>query len=142
MENKQKRIYSRTLSNRMTIVAWKLFNHNRRLHFAFIVYRLRRDFGFTYWEIANFTGLPTATLRQWVHRMMPLLKSQIIQTLVSMDYDEEEDNWEHANAEKDKKYPAWYDVDKYKEKYKEPDFKLGGESEKEWLRKMSNLDHK
>lgn len=129
-------IYSRILTNRMTIVAWKLFKKDRKLHYAFLLYRLKRDFGFTNWELANFTGMPMDHVNNHLRVIKPIIKSGILKILAKMDDENELREWKevkHNGKEQGyyivKEYPAWYE--KPKRITEKPYFQLGSETEKE-----------
>ncbi len=139
-ENKRKKIYSRVLTNSMTIVGHKLFKSDRQLHLAFMIYRLRRDFGFTAWEIANLTGIPTRTIYKFYELLKPILNSEILKTLSNMDYEKDMDAWytlpsPNGNAQgyyRIKDYPAWYA--KSKKWSTAPSLKIGEDTENKWLK--------
>ncbi len=140
-ENKRKKVYSRVLTNRMTIVGHKLFKSDQHLHLAFMIYRLRRDFGFTAWEIANLTGIPTRQVYKFYERLKPILKSEILKTLARMDYEQDSQAWysipsPNGTAQgyyKIKDYPAWYsNASKNKKWSNIPKLQIGYETEKDW----------
>ncbi len=142
-ENKQRKVYSRVLTNQMTIVGWKLFKSDRTLHLAFMVYRLRRDFGFTAWEIANLTGIPTKQVYKLWEKLKPLLNSEILKILGDMDYKGELQAWDEIPFRPGKPqglhvvrdYPAWYlQTKRYKRWSKKAILGLGNVSEKDWER--------
>ena len=85
--------WSRVLTNRMTIVGYRLFKHSHTLHLGFIIMRLRKDFGFTLYEVANFTGIPYKTLENYSGRIRKLLESEALKILARMDYNEEKEIW-------------------------------------------------
>lgn len=135
-------VYTRIVDNRMTIVGHRLFKHSRNLHLALIVHRLRRDFGFTWYEVANFTGIPIRDLSNLYRRLKPLLDDEILKTLVRIDYFGELNTWRSIPAhgrpqgyyEEGKDRPAWYKERKRKKDWnKEPLFKLGTKTETEYL---------
>lgn len=144
-KNLKKKVYQRIVTNNMTIVAHRLFKGDRTLHLAFIIYRLRRDFGFTDFEVANFTGIPVGVINKMRQKLRPILESKVLQTLSKMDYDEDLNEWMMKNDGHGapqgyyivKERKPWYHDERYEEKYKEPLIKLGLESEKEYEEKRS-----
>lgn len=147
-QNKKKIIYSRVVTNKMTAVAWKLFRTDRSLHFGLILYRLRRDFGFTWWELANFTGIPEAHLHQFYKIVKPYLEAHIFKTLARMDEQGELDRWRDLPAGNGKSQgyyiprdaPAWFQYRKRAGRWQRPpDIQLGMESEKEYQDKLDAL---
>ena len=133
--------YVNVLNNKTTILAWRLFKSDRRLHLGFVVYRFKKDFGFTDLEIANFTGIPVAEVNAMLNKAMPIIKSGILRQMVKFDYnyDEELHVWRSLRAHGRpqgyyiiKDYPAWYEESTFHKKWeKKPDFQFGSESEKE-----------
>lgn len=119
------------------------------MHLAIICYRLKRDFGFTDYEIANFTGIPTKNFVHWWERVKKLINSKILQTLWHMDFNEELHAWEeipsgHGGGQGFyvmKDIPEWY-LDKNKKKYGEAVVQLGQDSENEYLKKLKNYNGK
>ena len=69
--------YRRILTNKMTIVMYKLFHGDKYLHLAMMLYRLKVDFGFTNIEISNFSGVNPRTVQQYCRRVSKLLESQV-----------------------------------------------------------------
>ena len=143
-ENKKKIIYSRIVTNRMTIVAWKLWKQDRKVHLGFICYRLRRDFGFTWWEIANFTGIPVYELKVMYEKIKPLLDSNVLRILAELDEEGALKEWREVSMGSREQglfvvhdYPAWYSrTDRAKRFSTKPDIQLGTESEKDYDKKM------
>ena len=129
------------LTNRMTIVAWKLFRTSKMKHLGFILYRLRRDFGFTDWEIANLTGIPMTNVSNYLASIKPVLDLEVLDILARMDEKGEIEAWKNIPDNSNfpqgyvmgKEQPAWYEEDKAsygrKRLHKEPYFKLGSETE-------------
>jgi len=142
-ENKKKIIYSRIVTNRMTIVAWRLWKQDHKVHLGFLCYRLRRDFGFTWWEVANFTGIPVAELKQMYHKIKPLLDSSVLKILAEMDEEGALKEWRELSMGDRQQglyvihdYPAWYLRTKRAKRYStEPEIKLGTESEKDYTKR-------
>lgn len=138
--------YSKVLTNRMTIAAWKLFKKDPILHFAFILYRLRNDFNFTAWEIANFTGIPTRQVQYYMKTIKPILDSEVLKVLAKMDYKGELEMWNEHTACNGlpqgyvvvHDYPAHYSMRMMnKERYQTiPEKKFGDVTQKEY-EKMS-----
>lgn len=87
-----KKVYQRILTNRMTIAGYMIFNHSKTIHLALILYRLRRDFGFTAWEIANLTGVPVGTLYNYYRKAKVILESEVLKYW-DVDYDEQLKKW-------------------------------------------------
>lgn len=141
--NLKKKVYQKIVTNNMSIVAHRLFKEDRTLHLAFIVYRLRRDFGFTDFEVANLTGIPMGILNKMRQKLRPILQTKVLDVLAKMDYNEELNEWNNKNDGHGcpqgyytvKTHKAWYDDKRFNEKYKEPLIKLGTESEKEYEEK-------
>lgn len=141
-ETKEKIRYGRVLTNKMTIVAWKLFQHDRNLHYGFILYRLRRDFGFKDWEISNLTGIPVTQIRHYITRMKPILDSEVLKFMQRLDFETEEEAFReiHANNGLPQGYylkesnPFWAKKGYFRRgfTYAPPFFQLGGETEKEY----------
>lgn len=144
---KPTRKFSRTLTNRMTIVAYKLFKQDRQMHLGFILYRLRKDFGFTMWEVANLTGVPVRTIKYFMDLIDPTLESGVLKELKKMDYDKEEEDWlqvTNMNGQGGQGYVfnpkeiPWFVQKKRDEKWGiAPEIQLGGESEKEYDKKVN-----
>lgn len=124
----------------MTIVGWRLFQSDRVLHFGFVLYRLKRDFGFTDWEIANFTGIPKRDIHNFMRRIKPLMDAEILKSLSKMHWIEEEDGWRSIPDGHGRKWQgyfikkelAWYNKNKYRKLNKEPHEQLGTDLEKEY----------
>ena len=137
--------YSRVLSNKMTIVAWELYKTDRRLHLAFIIHRLRFDFGFNQFEIANFTGMPIQDINELERRTKKILDSEVLKILANLKEDDKLKSWYELPDGHGKiqgyrpiiDYPAWY-LEKQEKKYKEPFFKLGSETEKDYEKREAN----
>ena len=133
--------YIRILSNKMTIVAWKLFKGDRRMHFALILYRFKRDFGFTELEIANFTGMPVEDVHSLLKIALKFMKSDILKIIANTDFewDEELHAWRSLKAHgkrqgyyEIKDRPSWYTESRKGKRWRtKPDFQFGGETEKE-----------
>lgn len=87
------RRWSRILTNSMTIAGWKLFGSDYRLHFGFILWRLRTDFGMSYWELANFTGIPMKPLKKFFETVKPIIQSDVLQIIAKENQDTEIDEW-------------------------------------------------
>ena len=130
----------------MTLVGWKLFKDDRRVHFGFVLLRLRKDFHFTDYEISNITGIPMDYLNNFIRVVFPIVDSYILKNLSKLNEEEMLKEWDelpngHGGRQgfyvvKEKK--EWYDIkNEEKGKWKEPFFKLGGESEKEYEDKIS-----
>lgn len=136
--------YRRILTTRMTIAGHKLFKANRTIHYAFILYRLKRDFGFTKLEIANFTGVTPRNIEMFFTALNPIMESELLKSLVRMNYDKEREEWlEQPRGKAGDKRPMgyWYmeEGKKIREKWaREPYFKLGLESETEYLLKLKS----
>ncbi len=138
-EQKKKVNFSRVLTNRATIIGWRMFQKDRTIHMGFILYRLKRDFGFTDWEIANFTGIPKRDIHNFMRRIKPILDSEVLQQLATMDWIEEEKGWRsipdgHGRAWQGyyvPKHIAWYDKGKYRKHREEPLEKLGVKMKKD-----------
>lgn len=137
-EQKKKVVFSRVLTNRMTITAWRLYSRDRVLHLGFIVYRLKRDFGFTEYEAANLTGIPVKDIHNMLKTVRKLINSGILKEIAGYDYDynEEIHAWRSLPRGHDKREQGYYTIsenlawyqqtEKYKKKWaKEPDFQLG-----------------
>lgn len=134
---KKKPIFSRVLTNRMTIIGWRLFKSSHRLHLALIIYRLKRDFGFTEWEIANFTGIPVRDIHNFMRKFKPLLDTEVLKVMAELEYTYQDkiNAWMSLPRGHDsrpqgyyiiKDYPAWYEnTKKYKRWVEEPGIKLG-----------------
>ena len=92
--------YVRILTNKMTIVAWKLFKSDRRMHFAMILYRFKRDFGFTELEIANFTGMPVKEVNSLLQIALKFMRSDVLKIIAKTDFewDEELHAWRYISA--------------------------------------------
>lgn len=142
--------YSRILTNRMTIVGYRLFKHSHKIHLAFIVYRLKRDFGFTWWEVANFTGIPEKKLIEFYLEIKPLLDTEILKYLANLDEEGALEEWRNipdTRNGKQGKYivretKAWFDdMPRTKSRQKEPEFRFGGESEKDYNKTTEEQKH-
>lgn len=115
----------RVLDNEMTVVAHKLFKSNPVLHWAFILYRLKSDFGFTATEIANFTGIPESTLQGRLNIVAPFLETDVLKILSKMDKEGALKEWRELSDGRGgmqgyyvvKEGEPWYE--KYDEKTKE-----------------------
>lgn len=77
----------------MSAIGYRLFKGNRVVHFAFILYRLKRDFGFTDFEIANFTGIPMSTIQGEMALVKPFLETEVLKMLVKLDKKELLHEW-------------------------------------------------
>lgn len=84
-QNKKKRVYAKVLNNQMMIVAWKLFGRDRVLHTGFVLWKLHREFGFTAWEIANLTGIPSQTIHKYWEKIKPILNTDILKYYAKID---------------------------------------------------------
>lgn len=137
-DQKKKIVFSRVLTNRMTITAWRLFKHDHKLHLGFIVYRLKRDFGFTEYEVANFTGIPVSDIHNLLKTVRKLINTGIIKIISESDYnyDERLHAWRSLPRGHDSrpqgyytiknKIPWYQETERYKKEWtKEPDFQLG-----------------
>lgn len=137
-EQKKRVVFSRVLTNRMTITAWRLFKSDRNLHLGFIIYRLRRDFGFTEYEAANFTGIPVKDIHNLLKTVRKLMNTGVIKSIAESDYtyDEQLHVWRSLPRGHDLRPQGYYTItdrlawyqrtEKYKEKWtREPDFQLG-----------------
>ena len=147
-DQKKKVVFSRVLTNRMTITAWRLFKSDSNLHLGFIIYRLKRDFGFTEYEVANFTGIPVSNINNLLKPVRKLIDSDVIRNIAKYDYqyDEQLHTWRSLPRGHDLRPQGYYTIkdklawfqntEKYKKRWdKESDIKLGEESEKEWNNK-------
>lgn len=128
------------------------------MHYAIIVYRLRRDFGFTIPEVANFTGIEPRNVEVLHSFMVKVLASGLIKEFKKLKLDEEMMAWETKKYMGDggkslqgyylvKDDPNWWEVtdekqqkviknrqqfkEKRQKKYAESDVILGQESEKD-----------
>ena len=139
--------WSKILTNKMTIIGWRLYGKDRALHFAFVLYRLKKDLGFTEFELANFTGMPVDHVNKFMKRMRPILESNILNEMAKVQWEEDEHAWRSIPAfglpqgyyiVKDQ---SWYDRGLKPMKVKgEPAIRLGRESEKEWEQKLKEQD--
>ena len=133
--------YVRILTNKMTIVAWKFFKGDRRMHFAIILYRFKKDFGFTELEIANFTGMPLKEVNTLLQIAIKFMRSDVLKIIAKSDFewDEELHAWRSLKAfgkrqgyYEVKDRPAWYTESRKGKRWStKPDFQFGGETEKE-----------
>jgi len=110
---------------------------------AFIIVRLKKEFGFTDWEIANFTGIPMRTIRAYRNLVKNVLESEILKILVQMNFDKEESDWRNIgngatggmaagflSIQKNNKYRERID-----KRYADPIVTTGDKLEKEYERK-------
>lgn len=119
---------------------WRLFRSNRTLHMGFILYRLKRDFGFTDWDCANLTGIPAKKVGHFLEAIHAIMRSNVLKELAKMDFEEEEQGWRarpyrggyQAQGYFIPKTDEWYA--KHKTKRQLPAFSLGAESEAEMLK--------
>jgi len=117
-ENKQKLVYARVLNNQMMIVAWKLFKKDRVLHTGFMLWKLHREFGFTAWEIANFTGIPTKTVYKYWEKIKPFLNTDILKYYAKMDKEgkllPKQDSYLKLSGDYHlyDDFPSWYEFNK------------------------------
>ncbi len=140
-----KKTYSRVLTNKMTLIAWQLYKTNARLHFAFFLYRLRKDFGFTEWEIANLTGVPVLHQNVLFSKVKKILDGEILKTLANNKVEEELEKFRMLGEKgglpqgympvRDDDN-AWYLEETRKRYGSEKYFKLGMESQKEFEEKL------
>lgn len=100
-EEYKRKTFRRVLTNRMTIVAYRLFKYQPDLHLAFICYRLKIDFGFTFAEICNFTGIPPHTLKSYIHTVARILKSEVLKSLSDEGMEQAIDEWERTKIDED-----------------------------------------
>jgi len=146
-DNKKRKTYSRILTNKMTIVAYKLFCDNPKMHIAFILYRLEKDFGFTQWEVANFTGIPMRYIARWVRNVKRVLDLEVLKVLSRMDFEKEMAAWDNIKDEKEHG-PQGYQRDKspwflsrkklsYFDINRTPYFAIGGNAEKYYEEKIA-----
>lgn len=117
-ENKKKRVYAKILNNQMMIVAWKLFKKDRILHTGFMLWKLHREFGFTAWEIANFTGIPTKTIYKYWESIKPFLNTDTLKYYAKLDKEgrllPKQDSYLQLLAGKHlyNDFPGWYEFNK------------------------------
>lgn len=134
--------FSKTLTNKMTIVMWRLFRSSRTLHFGFMLFRLEQDFGMTEWDVANFTGIPARQVGKFVEATKEIMKSSVLRELAAMDFVEEENGWRALPFRYGKrngsqqgyfipKTPEWYAKRRITIRTHKPAFSLGTESNQE-----------
>lgn len=87
----------RILTNKMTIVAARLFKKTPALHLALICYRLKMDFGFTLSEICNFTGIPPNVLYDYLQAIRRMLYARVFDILATEDFQKAIDEWENKS---------------------------------------------
>ncbi len=90
--------YRRILTNKMTIVMYKLFHGDKYLHLAMMLYRLKVDFGFTNIEISNFSGVNPRTVQQYCRRVSKLLESQVMRVYSHANFQKEIEEWENRRG--------------------------------------------
>ncbi len=140
--------YMRIPANRMTIVAHKLYKSDKVLHFMFLLYRLKKDFGYKLYELANTTGIPPHELEPFYRKRIRTLNREVRNILTSMDYDKEVHAWylipdgKHKGLGQGYRYaskylPEWLKKMKRHQYWSaKPDIIVGQESEKEWNKKL------
>jgi len=106
-EERRRKTYLRIPTNKMTIVAARLFRKNPPLHLAFICYRLKMDFGFTVSEICNFTGIPPRTLFYYLSVIRKMLYAKVFDILATEDFQKAIEEWENKDV-KNGATIAWY----------------------------------
>ena len=89
------------LTNKMTIVAYRLFKNNPDLHLALMCYRLKIDFGFTFAEICNFTGIPPDDLKSFIHTVAALLDSEVLKILSEENMESAIEEYERMKVDQD-----------------------------------------
>jgi hypothetical protein len=120
-----------------------------------MLYRMRAEFGFSDYEIANFTGIPTKTINKMMAQTRAILDSDILKILRGIDSRQELHEWRElpdGHGEKQgyyivKDYPAWYQealedrripLNDYRDK---PDITIGDKLEAEWDEKLKTTSN-
>lgn len=118
-DNKKKKVFARVLNNGMMAIAYKISKQDRYLYYGFFLWKLHREFGFTAWEIANFTGIPARRVRKYWEKIKPFLKSDILKNLARIDSEGHLHEYREIsppNASGNdfyimRDYPAWFGKD-------------------------------
>lgn len=124
----------------------KLYKSNKILHLTFLIYRLKRDFGYTLIELANLTGIPPYELEYFYRKYKKTLFDEVRKIISSMDFDKELEAWylipdgKHKGLgqgyrHSSKNLPEWLKkMNRHKNWSTKPEFVFGFGGEKEWLR--------
>lgn len=137
----QRKTYSRIMTNEMTVVAHRLFKDDKEGQLWIILFRLKQDFGFSYWEIANFTGTPVAKIQKIMTKYKPIIDSKILNSLSKLDKENDQNKW--LNMIVNKKHKQGYYTPGGRKKEKSPmttrfreeaPVHLGGELVKDYVK--------